>query len=150
MPRLTSDQEQEAREVYALFCKSPNNLLSPYDLKICFRALGFSPKKEEISSLISKYGSSLGQIDMNSFLEIVAIKLNDRDSREEILKAFKLFDDDNTGTISFNNLKRVSIELGEQLSDDQLMNMINEADTTGSGEISEAEFVRIMRKTNMW
>ncbi len=69
----------------------------------------------------------------------------DKDSREEILKAFRLFDDDETGKISFRNLKRVAKELGENMSDEELQEMIEEADRDGDGEINEEEFLRIMK-----
>lgn len=44
---------------------------------------------------------------------------------------FKLFDDDNSGVITFKNLQRVARELGENLTDDELQEMVDEADRDG-------------------
>ena len=52
-----------------------------------------------------------GTIDFEEFLQMMTAKMGERDSREEIQKAFKLFDDDNTGFITLKNLKRVAKEL---------------------------------------
>lgn len=64
----------------------------------------------------------------------VGEKIINRDPMEEIRRAFKLFDDDNTGKISFRNLKRVARELGENLSDEELRAMIDEFDLDEDGE----------------
>ena len=44
-------------------------------------------------------------------------KISEKGAREEILKAFRLFDDQQTGKISLANLKRVAQELGENLTE---------------------------------
>ena len=59
---------------------------------------------------------------------------------------FKLFDDDSTGKISFKNLKRVAKELGENMTEEELQDMIDQADRDGDGEINPDEFYRIMKK----
>lgn len=68
----------------------------------------------------------------------------ERDPQEEILKAFKLFDDDTSGKISLRNLRRVARELGENMTDEELRAMIDEFDRDGDGEINEDEFIAIM------
>jgi len=47
-------------------------------------------------------------------------------------------------------LRRVAKELGETMTDEELQEMIDEADRDGDGEISEEEFIRIMKKTNLF
>jgi centrin-1 len=73
-----------------------------------------------------------------------------RDPQEEILKAVRLFTSDNPSGITFKDLKRVSRELGEKMSDEELQEMIDEADRNGDGLVDEAEFLRIMKKTNLF
>merc|ERR1712048_1442621 len=87
-----------------------------------------------------------GTIDSNEFLNMMTARMGDRDSREEIVKVFRLFDDDETGKISFKNLKRVAQELGENMTDEELQEMIDEADRDGDGEVNEEEFFRIMKR----
>ena len=36
------------------------------------------------------------------------------------------------------------------MTDEEIMEMIDEADRDGDGEISEEEFMRIMKKTNLF
>ena len=111
------------------------------------RALGFEPKKEEIKKMIAdidKDGS--GTIDFEEFLQMMTAKMGDNDTRAEIDKVFKLYDTDETGKISFKNLKRVAKELGENMTDEELQEMIDEADRDGDGEINPDEFYRIMKK----
>lgn len=121
------------------------------ELKVAMRALGFEPKKEEIKKMISDIDNDGdGTISFQEFLQLMTTKMSEKDTKEEILKAFKLFDDDDTGLISFKNLKRVAKELGETMTDEELQEMIDEADRDGDGEISEEEFLRIMKKTSLY
>jgi len=115
------------------------------------RALGFEPKKEEIRKMIAdvdKNGS--GTIDFEEFLAMMTVKMGERDSKEEMAKAFRLFDDDETGRITFKNLKRVAKDLGEDITDEELQEMIDEADREGSGEVSLDDFMRLMKKANLF
>merc|ERR1712224_1002035 len=131
---LTEEQKQEIKEAFDLFDTDGSGSIDSKELKVAMRALGFEPKKEEIQKMISDVDD-----DGRGTIEY-----------EEILKAFRLFDDDETGKISFKNLKRVAKELGERMTDEELQEMIDEADRDGDGEVNEEEFLRIMKKTNLF
>ncbi|KAL3901827.1 MAG: hypothetical protein SGCHY_000298 [Lobulomycetales sp.] len=151
---LTQEQKQEIREAFDLFDTDGSGTIDVKELKVALRALGFEPKKEEIKKMVQdleRNGSSNnGTMDFIEFMKLMTSKMAERDSKEEILKAFKLFDDDETGKISFKNLKRVAKELGENLTDEELTEMIDEADRTGDGEVNQEDFLRILKKTHLF
>lgn len=150
-PELTEEQKQEVREAFDLFDADGSGTIDVKELKVAMRALGFEPKKEEMKKMISEVDKEgTGKISFNDFLAVMTQKMAEKDTKEEILKAFRLFDDDETGKISFKNLKRVANELGENLTDEELQEMIDEADRDGDGEVNEEEFLRIMKKTNLY
>ena len=97
------------------------------ELKVAFRVLGFEPKKDEIVKIINEVcavsegaGNGEQEIDFNEFLEIMTKKMvcyddsynfkylfpffftihqSEKEPKEEILKAFPLFDKNDDGKV---------------------------------------------------
>lgn len=148
---LSKEQIQEIRQAFDLFDTEATGTIDVKEIKVVMRALGFEPKKEELEKMISEIDrEETGKMNFSDFLTVVTHKMNEKDTKEEILKAFKLFDDDETGAISFDNLKRVAMELGENITDEELQEMIDEADRDGDGQVNEQEFLHIMKKTSIY
>ena len=66
-----------------------------------------------------------GAIDFEEFLDMMTARMSDKDSREDIEKVFKLFDDDRSNYITIHNLRRVARELGETMDDTELKKFRN-------------------------
>ena len=62
--------------------------------------------------------------------------MKDTDSEEEIKEAFRVFDKDGNGFISAAELRHVMTNLGEKLTDEEVDEMIREADTDGDGQVN--------------
>ena len=57
-------------------------------------------------------------------------------SEEEIREAFRVFDKDGNGFISAAELRHVMTNLGEKLTDEEVDEMIREADIDGDGQVN--------------
>ena len=62
--------------------------------------------------------------------------MKDTDSEEEIREAFRVFDKDGNGFISAAELRHVMTNLGEKLTDEEVDEMIREADIDGDGQVN--------------
>ncbi|KAM9734736.1 centrin-3-like [Menidia menidia] len=142
---LTEDQKHEVKEAFELFDTDKDGEIDYHELKVAMRALGFEVKKVDVLKILKDYDrGGTGKISFEDFSQVVTERILERDPVEEVLKAFRLFDDDESGSIGLRNLRRVARELGENLSDQELRSMIHEFDTDGDGEINQEEFLAIM------
>ena len=64
----------------------------------------------------------------------------------EMKEAFSVFDRNGNGFICAAELRQVMETMGEKLTDAEVDEMINEADTNGDGQIDYEEFLRMMSK----
>ena len=153
---LTNEQTQEIKEAFDLFDSEGTGTIDVNDLKVALRALGFEPSKKEIKTLTDNIGDGNSMkddendktkaIDFSDFLEILTTKMSEKDSPEELKKAFILFSDGGN-QISIGDLKRVANELGETMSDDELKEMLYEANKKDrDGVVYENEFLGILNK----
>jgi len=94
---------------------------------------------------IDKDGS--GTIEFEEFLAMMTEKMGGKDSNDEIIKAFKLFDEEGKGKITIDNLRRVAKDLGEIITEEELQQMIYEADEDHDGVVNQVEFIKIMNTT---
>lgn len=67
---------------------------------------------------------------------MMAKKMKDTDGEEELREAFRVFDKDGNGFISAAELRHVMTNLGEKLTDDEVDEMIREADLDGDGMVN--------------
>ncbi|KAI9322046.1 centrin-1 [Zopfochytrium polystomum] len=129
-------QQEEELQAPAHYDLTAQQLQEIRELRIVMRSLGFNPTKE--GGFASEEEPSLS---FDEFLFLMAAKL---DTHAEMMRAFRLFDVEGRGKISFKDLKRVARELGEEMGDDEIQMMIDETDKDGDGEIGEEDWIRIL------
>ena len=69
--------------------------------------------------------------------------MREEDQQKTLRRAFKLFDKDGSGTIDKLELERVTTQLGESLSKDELEQMLSLLDVNKDGKIDYDGMIEI-------
>ena len=147
---LTEDQKADIKEAFELFDADGTGLISLADLLVTMRAMGFEPSKSELQQMVVAVGADpqATHVDFPMFQNVMTNKMEEVSSEAETFQAFRMFepskyDDLGAPAVGMEDLKRISSMIGEHTDVEALQEMIEEADTTDSGQIALSEFVRI-------
>lgn len=77
-------------------------------------------------------------------------KVSAKDSRADIQKVFNLYDWNKEGRITWDELKRVAQDLGEEMTDDEILAMFKRADLDDDGFVTFDDFYNIMTHKVYW
>ncbi|CAM1311893.1 Uncharacterised protein g5829 [Pycnogonum litorale] len=142
---LSEEQVAEFREAFMLFDKDEDGRITSAELGVVMRSLGQRPTENELRDMVNEVDTDgNGTIEFNEFLQMMSKKMKDTDNEEELKEAFRVFDKNNDGFISASELRHVMTNLGEKLTDEEVEEMIKEADLDGDGLVNYDEFVTIL------
>merc|ERR1712100_442931 len=135
--QLTEDQKKEIKEAFELFDTDGSGSIAEKELKVAMKALGFEPKKGEIENLIhSVDDDGDGEMDYDDFERMMEQKILNKDPKDDLMRAF--------GIIDADNLKKVAKDLGEKLTDEELLEVIATIAGEGATEIDEEAYLGVM------
>lgn len=112
-----------------------------------FYLLGHNPTDAELKSMIAEVDSSRsGKIDFPQFLTLMRKQIKNDDAEEEVREAFKVFDREGTGLINAVHLKHAMTTIGEKLTEEEVNDMLKEADTRNDGHINYDELIQLLTR----
>merc|ERR1712228_384518 len=122
-----------------------NGAIDSNELQTVLKTLGQNIGKDEVQEMMSSVDmNDNGEIEFLEFVQMMENRMFLPSNTTEYQDAFKFFDKNGDGYIDFGELKDVLLSLGEDFVDQDIKDMIDEADTTGNGKVGFHEFLKMM------
>ncbi|XP_015115512.1 caltractin [Diachasma alloeum] len=147
MPSISKAQMKEFEEAFNLFDKDRDGSITKEELGRVMRGLGQFARTEELRTMLEEIDTDGdGNVSLVEFVKIVSnignasaaqqTNLSQEEQEEQELRdAFRVFDKHNRGYITASDLRAVLQCLGEDLSEEEIEDMIKEVDEDGDGRI---------------
>ncbi|XP_069110950.1 calmodulin-like [Argopecten irradians] len=142
---LTEEQINEFKEAFTVF-DAGEGAIPAKDCGTVMRSLGMNPTLTQLTEWVKAADrDGTGMVDFPSFLVMMSKKLEDPEEDEEDLKEdFRIFDKEGTGFINAVEFRHIMTTIGDKLTDEEVDEMIREADLDGNGLINYDAFVTMM------
>jgi len=144
-PEFSKEELYSIEKAFKLFADR-NGMINLNNMVIAMKELKFDENEPVIYNLMAELESeNQGSLTYDEFVDRLTEKLQDRESEKATERVFDLFVEDPKGTVTFEVLKKVAVETGDNTSDEDLQRLIKSGASNGT-DIPYEEFRSIMVK----
>ncbi|KAG5470462.1 hypothetical protein LSCM1_01706 [Leishmania martiniquensis] len=160
------EYKQQLRQAFDKFDDAGKGFIPAHEAVVALYALGYDVSRAELQELLEEVGAAGAEvIDFNDFYSVLVLKMTKKESKSESVRSFKQMDLDDKGYISLEDLRSMANSLHMSLTDDELSEMVlfarsvgyhtpaqgqSEFDARDALTVSEAEYLRLMKRANVY
>ena len=160
MAEITEDFLLEQKEALKLFNDAMNGKVNSMELGRLLKSLGdfipndqirnlnsgMNPSDSELSEMMKELDPDrMETLEFPEFVSMLAKKMRNKDSVEELRAAFSVLDETGRGFVRAEELRELLVsEMGE--SEEEVAGMMREVAANKQGELNIDEFIRIVFK----
>ena len=146
---LDDEQIKLLKRAFSMFDSSKKGSIEKEKVRTILNTLGHTYDDHELDNLLKQEDpEDTGYLDFDGFCKVAVHFLESTDDDEalqkELKEAFRLYDKEGNGYIPTSSLREILAALDDQLTNDQLNEMIAEIDTDASGTVDFDEFMEMM------
>ena len=143
LTKIPKDKEQEIKSIFEKYDSNKDGFVNSSELANIIKSINTDVSDEELLELLQEIDLEVnGEINFEKFVSIVNRREYDVDTEEELLNAFKIFDKEGNGLINLDELKHIMLQVGKNLSESEIDEMLKEAGIDMDGFINYEEFIR--------
>ena len=144
-PEFNKEELNSLAKAFKLFADK-NGIMNLNNMVIAMKELKFDESEPVVYDLISELEfDNKNGLTYDDFIDRLTEKLRDRESQKATERVFDLFVEDPKGTITFDILKKVHQDIGEDASEDDIRRLLKSGSSNGT-DIPYDEFHSIMIK----
>ena len=145
---LSEEMISEFKEIFSLFDTSGDSTIAAKNLKEVLMCLGQTITQEELDELMYEHeidATGDGRVGFVEFLNLMGRKMKETKEVDRMREIFNVFDKNKDGFISASEIQCVMTSLGETLTEDEVNEMLKEADRDLDSHISFEDFSQLSR-----
>ena len=142
---IPQERRLEYKDAFEMFDKNKDGKITIMELANVMRSLNLDPTEEELKEMIDEVDlDGNGEIDFEEFVTLMNRRSKETDTEEVILNAFRVFDIEVNGLLSITDMRHIMINMTDYGLEDDLDDILINADTDGDGFIKYEEFIRML------
>ncbi|KAF8078831.1 hypothetical protein FPV67DRAFT_1558050 [Lyophyllum atratum] len=150
-------QIQQFKEAFQLIDHDKDGWVNESDLKEIFSSLGITPSKQMLDDLLSARPGGNGRtaysedsgadrgINFTMFLTMMSERLFEFDTEAELLEAFESFDENDSGLVKVEEMRKWLSEVGERMDQREIDRLLKGPFSDRQGNFNYREWVKVLR-----